>query len=479
MSKKFLTNINLNKNELQNAIVQPLASAPSNPSSGQVYYDTTLNKFGVYGASGWSYMGDASGQFVDLSTPQTIGGIKTFTSFPVTPSSAPTTSYQTANKKYVDDTVSSAGGFTAEDAQDAVGSILTDTSTVDFTYDDAANTISATVLDSPTVGGYNSAYILGGANHTGTQAISTVTGLESALDGKAATAHTHTASQVTDFNSAADARISAAAGTTIASLTGGKIPTSQIPSIALTEVHTVATQAAQLALTAQEGDIAIRTDQSKTYIHNGGTAGTMADWTELSTPTDAVTSVNDQTGNVTLGKSDIGLGNVDNTSDSAKPISSATQTALNSKIDTSARGAVNGVASLDATTKVPIAQLPTGTTATTVSLGNHTHAAATTSAAGFTTLATKAEADAKTVTTKSVTPAALADYTRKHTSLIGGSTSVAVTHGLGSQWVTAQAFDATTNELVECDVTLTSATVATFGFTNAPAVNSIRVVITG
>lgn len=39
---------------------------------------------------------------------QTLAGVKTFSSFPVTPSSAPTTDYQVANKKYVDD----AGGGT-------------------------------------------------------------------------------------------------------------------------------------------------------------------------------------------------------------------------------------------------------------------------------------------------------------------------------------------------------------------------------
>lgn len=41
---------------------------------------------------------------------ETIAGVKTFTSFPVTPSSAPTTDYQTANKKYVDD--NAGGGVT-------------------------------------------------------------------------------------------------------------------------------------------------------------------------------------------------------------------------------------------------------------------------------------------------------------------------------------------------------------------------------
>lgn len=47
----------------------------------------------------------------------------------------------------------------------------------------------------------------------------------------------------------------------------------------------------------------------------------------------AVDSVNGQTGVVVLTKSDIGLGNVDNTTDLNKPISTATQTALDGKVD--------------------------------------------------------------------------------------------------------------------------------------------------
>lgn len=48
-----------------------------------------------------------------------------------------------------------------------------------------------------------------------------------------------------------------------------------------------------------------------------------------------VISVNGEVGAVVLDKSDIGLGNVDNTSDLNKPISTATQTALNAKYDAS------------------------------------------------------------------------------------------------------------------------------------------------
>ena len=41
MAKNFLTPINLNKNEIQNAVVQNLATAPSSPVAGQLYFDST------------------------------------------------------------------------------------------------------------------------------------------------------------------------------------------------------------------------------------------------------------------------------------------------------------------------------------------------------------------------------------------------------------------------------------------------------
>jgi hypothetical protein len=57
-------------------------------------------------------------------------------------------------------------------------------------------------------------------------------------------------------------------------------------------------------------------------------------------------------------KGDVGLGNVDNTTDANKPVSTATQTALNAKENTSNKGIANGYASLDSGGKVPVAQLP-------------------------------------------------------------------------------------------------------------------------
>lgn len=39
---KFLTHIDLSKNQLQNAVVHPLGTAPSGGVEGQIYYNSTI-----------------------------------------------------------------------------------------------------------------------------------------------------------------------------------------------------------------------------------------------------------------------------------------------------------------------------------------------------------------------------------------------------------------------------------------------------
>lgn len=85
----------------------------------------------------------------------------------------------------------------------------------------------------------------------------------------------------------------------------GKLASSVIPAVAITDTFTASSQAAMLALTAQKGDICIRTDVSKTFILTADGASTLANWKELATPTDAVTSVNGKTGAVTLTYTDV------------------------------------------------------------------------------------------------------------------------------------------------------------------------------
>lgn len=60
----------------------------------------------------------------------------------------------------------------------------------------------------------------------------------------------------------------------------------------------------------------------------------------------------------TVSQSDVGLSDVDNTADSAKPVSTAQQTALDLKINNSEKGSALGVAELDGSGTVPAAQLP-------------------------------------------------------------------------------------------------------------------------
>jgi len=76
--------------------------------------------------------------------------------------------------------------------------------------------------------------------------------------------------------------------------------------LAITSTSVVNSQAAMLALVAQEGDVAIRTDLNKTFILAASPATTLANWKELLSPTDAVSSVNGEQGIVTLDAADVG-----------------------------------------------------------------------------------------------------------------------------------------------------------------------------
>lgn len=53
MAKKILVDLNLNQNELQNAVIQNLAVAPQNPVAGQHYFNTTDNTEYVFDGTNW------------------------------------------------------------------------------------------------------------------------------------------------------------------------------------------------------------------------------------------------------------------------------------------------------------------------------------------------------------------------------------------------------------------------------------------
>jgi hypothetical protein len=207
----------------------------------------------------------------------------------------------------------------------------------------------------------------------------------------------------------------------------GKLNTAVLPSLSLISVQTAANQTAQLALTAQAGDVCVRSDLNKSYIHNGGSAGTMADWTELLTPTDAVLSVAGRTGAVTLTATDVGLANVTNESKATMFTSAA----------------------LTGTPTAPTAADGTSSTQ---------------------------------IATCAYVETALGDRARTYSVSIGdgASTSYTVTHNLGTKDVIVQVYRvASPYGEVQVDIEHTSTTAVTIKTAALVASNALRVVVLG
>lgn len=127
MSKKVLTDLNLNQNELQNATIQNLASAPASPVAGQVYYNTATNKYMGYNGSAWvdlSNQGEvytfsngltkdgSNNVTLDVATSSTIGGVIVGTNIDVSNGTISVASASTSGKGVIEiatDTEASAG----------------------------------------------------------------------------------------------------------------------------------------------------------------------------------------------------------------------------------------------------------------------------------------------------------------------------------------------------------------------------------
>jgi hypothetical protein len=79
MAKLFLTSIDLNQNELLNGVIQNLATAPSTPVEGQIYYNTAQQVIYFWDGTAWV---DISGDIQDVqgSAPievNVVGGVAT------------------------------------------------------------------------------------------------------------------------------------------------------------------------------------------------------------------------------------------------------------------------------------------------------------------------------------------------------------------------------------------------------------------
>lgn len=116
MAKQFLTGLNLNKNELLNAKIQNLSTAPSAPVTGQIYYDTDTNQLTLWNGTAWISL--AAGGDVNTAITNAIDAITTSV-------------IEEGTNLY----------FTDDRAQDAIATAIAagTHSNITITYDDATN----------------------------------------------------------------------------------------------------------------------------------------------------------------------------------------------------------------------------------------------------------------------------------------------------------------------------------------------------
>lgn len=235
-----------------------------------------------------------------------------------------------------------SGGLTTEQVQDAVGAMVVGSIGIIATYDDPAGTLtleaapdSESITDATTIGkailtaatGAEVQTAAGLVVGTDVQAASSKLTALAAQTWAADTATYHTSTSavanmtVTAFartflddpnQAAVQATLGVVPGTNVASLSGGVIPSSQMPPLAINEVFPVASQAAMLALTAQRGDVALRTDLDPDgwFVLTTDSPSTLADWVQI-TAVGAVSSIAGKTGAVSLVPSDVGAQPVD------------------------------------------------------------------------------------------------------------------------------------------------------------------------
>ncbi|MFC6038435.1 hypothetical protein ACFPYN_03100 [Paenisporosarcina macmurdoensis] len=277
---QFLTNIDLGRNELQNARIQNLGAFPTSPVTGMIFYHTTNSAFYGYDGTAWQNMSlifnnkailDAISAAFTTAMETKLIGIATNANNYVHPSSHPPSMI----------------------VQDASNRFMTDAERSKL----AGVATGATNYTHP-------------ASHPATM----ITGLATV-----ATSGTYASlSGLPILGTAASKNTGTASGTIPILDSGGKLDVSVLPSTAISDTFIVTTEVNMLALTVQVGDIAVRTDISKSFILRALPSTTLTNWQELLTPVSAVQSVAGKTGVVTLTKSDVGLSSVDNVQQATK-----------------------------------------------------------------------------------------------------------------------------------------------------------------
>ena len=426
MARKFLVSVDLNKNELLNARIQNLGAAPSNPVSGQIYYNTGTNILYFYNGTEWTPASGSTEVIQDIIGSSVLAG------------TALTATYDDA-----------AGTTTLKlnDTAVTAGSYGSTTAIPTFTVDAQGRLTAA--------GTVNVATNLSVAGDTGTDTVDLLTdtltvsggeGIDVAVTNNTITVSaedaTYTNKGVASFSS------------TDFTVTAGAVSLNKDPVITLSgDVTGSATMTnlgdVTISTTIEPNSVALGTDTTGSYVSTiAGTAGEITvsgSGSESAAVTIGLPDDVTVTGNLSIG------GNLD-VQGSINSISTTEVNIVDNKVVLNTN--VTGAPSADAGIKVN-----RGTSADVEILWNET-------------------ADQWTLTNDGTN---YHEITRKYkTTLNTSATSYTVTHNLGTKDIVTAIYEvAAPYAQIEADVEHTSDSVVTIKFAVAPASGEYRVVVIG
>jgi hypothetical protein len=473
MAKKFLTAIDLNKCELQNAVIQNLGTAPGSPNAGQIYFNSTTGDKSIYFYDGTAWI-DVGGDLRSIVAGNAISvsGTRDITINVLYDDSS--IGKNGSNQLYI-----KAGGVTNamlvnSSVSVVAGAGLTDGGSVALGSSVTLNigagtgiTVNADSVQLDTASTRNtdhSAVVLtAGAGLTGggditasrTFAVGAGTGITVNADDIAITgASALTTNYLTKWNGTGFANSTITDdGTTVT--IGGNLTVNG--NITYVNSNTV-----------EIGDsiILLNRDETGTPSQDGGI--------EIERGTSANVSF--------LWKESLGYWSTIDKPLHVGSIADATSAYSGNKYLVSDSGVIKYLTSGDLAGDITSNITVTGSNGISVSGSGTTTIAisgtnATTTAVGVVELATAVEANALTSATVVVTPSALAGLRYAVTGPAAPATSLVVTHNLGSTDVIVQVYEVASGETVECDAIRTTGNVVTLGFCSPQTTNSLRVLV--